>query len=404
MEKEEAREDVRSPAAGDRPRVLIVEDQIGPRESLKLVLSSAYTVIVAENGAEGLEQFEKWSPELVVSDIRMPRMNGIDFMRRLKQRSPDTPFIILTGYGSLETAQEAVRAGAFDYLSKPYDIEHLRQLASRAIASVREKREREEAVAELHAMNRQLEEQMRDLKKQATVGEISTQMVHDLNNPLFVLQGYIHLLEEKIGGGDDERHEEKEYIETIREQIVCCSRLTKGFLNYARNNTEDWSETEINRLVQDTVVLLRLNLEKSHIEIAEDLAEDLPLLSVQYSALQQVIYNLLINALQVLDADGGRLRIETGRTDATVDAGAGVYIAVQDNGPGIPDAYVDKIFASYFTTRQEGTGLGLATCKRIVEEHSGRIEVDTEEGVGSTFYVYLPVSSGACANATPSAG
>ena len=102
--------------------ILIVDDELGPRESLKLILTPTYQVTVARDGLEGLEKFEACTPDLVISDIRMPRLDGIQFLKRIRERNHDIPFILITGCGTVESAQQAVRGGAFDYISKPYNI------------------------------------------------------------------------------------------------------------------------------------------------------------------------------------------------------------------------------------------------------------------------------------------
>ena len=170
-------------------RILVVDDELGPRESLRLILTPAYQVIMAKDGEEALEQFAAQAPDMIISDIRMPRMGGIELLKQVKQRSPSTPFILLTGFGTLESAQEAVRAGAFDYISKPYNVREIREVVARALTEAQKLRDREVTLGRLQEANVKIEQTLRDLGRRAAVGDLSAEIIHDLNNPLFVLHG-----------------------------------------------------------------------------------------------------------------------------------------------------------------------------------------------------------------------
>jgi len=169
--------------------ILIVDDELGPRESLYQVLNPNYKVVMANNGREGLDLFESMAPDMVISDIRMPSMNGIELMKAIHDRSPDTPFVLITGYGTLETAQEALRYGATDYISKPYNIEQIRQLVRKTLTAREKRQNLTNLFGDLQNLNKQLEQQVVDLEKMASIGEISAQLIHDLNNPFCAMLG-----------------------------------------------------------------------------------------------------------------------------------------------------------------------------------------------------------------------
>jgi signal transduction histidine kinase len=381
------------------PTILVVDDELGPRESLKLILTPTYEVITANDGREGVAKFEATKPDMVISDIRMPGLTGIDLMKAVKERSPETPFVLITGYGTLESAQEAVRVGAFDYISKPYNVEEIRRVAAKALAEVSKRRELHKTVQRLQTMNTQLEQQIQELDQKATIGDLSAEMIHDLNNPITVLRGYIALLEDSLGRKTAQPvNEEKEFLAVIKEQIERCVRLTRKFLDYARNQRQTWDRENINDMVQDTLFVLRVRMRQTHIDLKTDFNPLLPQTWVQPTPLQQVFYNLISNAIDAIEAagKGGQIVITTSVCQDTPEAGPPrdyVEVAIADTGPGIPADVQAKLFTPFFTTKPKGkgTGLGLSICRRVADEHQGRIILESAVGKGTCFRVRVPI-------------
>jgi len=377
-------------------KVLIVDDECGPRESLRLILTPSYDVVVAADGQEALQRFDDEHPDMVISDIRMPRMDGIQLLRNVKERSPELPFILLTGFGTLESAQEAVRMGAYDYISKPYDVDDIRRVVSSALDASRKKHEREQALLNLRETNADLERSLQELDQKASIGDLSAEMIHDLNNPICALQGYVELLEctlaEQVGFSASE---EKEFLDVIKQQASRCIELTRRFLDYARAGGDMWSIEDVNTLLQDTLFVFGVRLRALGIRLDAALANDLPEVYVQASQLQQVFYNLITNAVHAMEDVKGN-GVLTVKTELVSDAGASsVRVTVSDTGPGIPEELWDRVFMRFFTTKPEGkgTGLGLPICKRIVQEHGGRLELMPTGGRGASFRFTLPARS-----------
>ena len=381
------------------PTILVVDDELGPRESLKLILTPTYEVITANDGREGLAKFETAQPDMVVSDIRMPNMTGIELMKAIKARSPETPFVLITGYGTLESAQEAVRVGAFDYISKPYNVQEIRKVAAKALEEVSKRREFHQTVARLQSMNSQLEQQICELDQKATLGDLSAEMIHDLNNPITVLRGYIALLEDSLGSKTSHPvGEEKEFLAIIKEQIERCVRLTRKFLDYARNQRQAWDRENLNDILQDTLFVLRVRMRQQHIDLKTDYNPLLPHTWVQPTPLRQVFYNLISNAIDAIEAESTNGRITITSSVCQEPAGAGpardfIEVAIADTGPGIPADVQARLFTPFFTTKPKGkgTGLGLSICRRVVDEHEGRILIESEVGKGTCFRVRIPL-------------
>jgi signal transduction histidine kinase len=379
--------------------ILIVDDELGPREALRQILTPAYRVVTARDGREALERFAAASPDMVISDIRMPGMSGTELMTVLRRRSPETPFVLLTGYATIESAQAAVREGAFDYISKPYHVQDIRDLVARALAVVDSRREQRRALAHLQATNAQLEDEVRDLCQKATLGELSAEIVHDLNNPMSVLCGYVSLLEDSLDR--DSRHasdESREVLVTMKEQIDRCIGLTRRFLDYARSSRQAWDRGNVNALLEDTFFVLRPRMRVLQVELRTTLAADLPATWLQPTPLQQAFFNLTTNALDALAGVPAPrcLSVSTRRCAAgpgPASGGARIEVSFQDNGPGVPEAIRDRVFSPFFTTKPKGkgSGLGLSICRRIVEEHGGTIVLTSEPGRGACFTIAIPV-------------
>jgi len=378
----------------DTAVLLVVDDEFGPRESLRIIFDRMYEVVTAEDGYDALEKMKDIQPTVILSDIRMPQMDGVDLMHEVRRQRPDIPFIIITGCASVESAQEAVRAGAFDYIIKPYNVKDIRAVVQRAVEHVRRQKRSQQMQAELQRMNAELQAQLRNLERQSEVGELSAELVHELNNPLTILQGYVTLLEDSLhrtSGRLDEGA--KQFIEIIRFQIQRCTQLTRNFLNFVRGQQTEWEQVDCNELIRDTLFLLLVKMKAMGIRVEESLDRGIPLILAQKASLQQVIYNLLLNAAQALEGTcGGWVRLET-RMVRLENGAEGVEIVVMDNGPGIPEEIKSRIFDTLFTTKPKGkgTGLGLAICRRVVREHQGTIVVDSRPGEGARFSIRLPI-------------
>jgi len=387
-----------TPDNSNKSKILVVDDEVGPRESLKMILSPDYEVITAENGQVGLNKFDASVPDMAIIDIRMPVMNGVDLMKCIRERSPDTPIVVLTGYGTLESAQEAVRLGAYDYISKPYDVETLRSVVRNALDEMFQKQAQHEKIEQLRTMNSQLEEQVKELDRKSSIGELSAEMVHDLNNPITVLRGYITLLEGTIESDKKTSNDgdPSEFLDVIKEQTERCMRLTRNFLDYARNSKNKWSTGDVNNIIHDSLFVLRVRMRKLGIALQTNLDTELPHIQLQPTPLQQVIYNLVSNAIDAMEEqeNNAMLTVGTGLIESKTeeDAEKDVEITIKDTGPGIAEDVQQKMFEPFFSTKakNKGTGLGLAICKRVVEEHSGILQLESQVGHGTCFRIYIP--------------
>lgn len=232
----------------------------------------------------------------------------------------------------------------------------------------------------------ELEAQVRHSEKLATVGQLATSFAHELKNPIAGINAAMQILEEDFPADTQRR----EIFNEIRHQISRMNKAVDDLLRYARPAVPRLSPTRIQREIERTILLLNPQARKQQVEIVPRVPEDLPELMVDPELIQQVLMNIGINALQAMP-HGGRMEISAQAEQN--EQGHGISIRIQDTGKGIPPAQRPHIFEPFFTTKHTGTGLGLSICSKIMEQHHGTIQVESEEGKGTTFILFLPYSA-----------
>ncbi len=380
------------------PLILVVDDETGPRESLNIILGHKYRINTASNGTDALKEFERNEPDLVISDIRMPGMSGTTLLHEIKSRAPEIPIILITGYANLKSAQEAVRGRAFDYIDKPYDVKEIQNLVEKALSDMEERRKHQRLVQQLQSWNRDLQDQIGELDQKATVADLSAELIHDINNPMTVLKGYINLLEDSLDSrGNAPAGDIEEFLKVVKSQVEKCICLTRNFLDFSRPSGRKWEKVNLNNLIQDTLFVLRVRMTKSGVESRVHLDPELPELWLMPTAIQQSLYNLIANGVDALAEtnEGGTITI-TSQLDKEQSELEGfaetAKVSIRDNGPGIQQERLERIFTPFFTTKEKGkgTGLGLSICKRLVNEHQGQLQVQSQPGQGACFSIILP--------------
>lgn len=233
---------------------------------------------------------------------------------------------------------------------------------------------------------RQVQDQLVHSEKMSTIGQLISEVAHELNNPLTTTVGYADLLARLNRDPEMASH-----LAKIRSEGIRCQAIIRNLLDFARKTRGERAAVDLNDVVRKTLDLRRYQLRIVGIELETDLAENLPSFLADPVRLQQVLLNLVNNAAQAIEEGGGkgRIRVETRHEEAERE----VLIRVTDDGPGIPDALRTQVFEPFFTTKPagKGTGLGLSVCRGIVEEHGGRISVAEAPGGGAEFRIALPL-------------
>jgi two-component system sensor histidine kinase/response regulator len=395
--------------------LLVVDDEEGPRQSIRIVFKEDYTVLMAENGQTAIKIASENPIDAAVLDIRMAGMSGIDVLNALKKIDPATEVVMLTAFETLETARQALRLGACDYLNKPFDIATLRD-------AVRTAMERRSLSLQIRANNNRLKELQEEIQNQKlreelarTRGEIYASIIHDINGPLTIISGFIEVINQRIG---DATHLEGEKLDIIKDrlnritrQVTSCIQISNRYLSFLRGCVSENTPVGVNQILNDLGELLRThtNAQKNTLLI-RPLAGDITA-QINGTDLIQILLNLAINGLQCttephqveirsqqlfapLDLSG----FTEGPQDRVINRDGFHNVApllaliVEDNGPGISPEAMAKIFDPYFTTKPvgQGTGLGLSIVKRLVEQAGGTVHLHSEPGQGTRFTVYLP--------------
>ncbi len=233
---------------------------------------------------------------------------------------------------------------------------------------------------------RNTQQQLVQVAKLGAIGELAASVAHELNNPLAGVLVYTKLLMKKLESGTYEKSEAMSHLREIESAIDYCSDIIRGLLDFARQSTPVMRPLTFTRVIDKAISLAGNQAKKKKIEIIRDESPSLPLVDGDFNQILQVLVNLIVNAVQATE-EGGRLTISTG-----IAGEEWVQIKVRDTGCGISAENLDKLFTPFFTTKQDvkGVGLGLAVSHGIIERHGGRIEVESREGEGSTFTIFLP--------------
>ena len=373
------------------PQVLVIDDEMGPRESLRMLLKPNYQVHTADSVEAGIRILREKQPDAVISDIRMPGTNGIDGLRRIREIDPHVSVIMLTGFGALETAQEALRLGANDYISKPFDAREMRDVISRNVERTRVHRTGEHAATEIKELNNRLLKELAQKERLASLGQASAEFVHDLGNPLTIVWGYVQLLAKKLeeqekSAGTESTTSAKE-LNIIEQNVRLCRELLTMWQSYGSVEASPHKPISVSSIVREVVKGVGSIATNHGVELTAEISEDACTLLGDSTQVTRAIQNVIVNAVQASAEKKGKVAVSCTRKDFYVD------VRVEDTGNGMTSAEIPKIFEPYFTTKQNksGTGLGLYITKKVVEDHNGSIKVDSTPQVGTTFTIRLPL-------------
>jgi two-component system, NtrC family, sensor kinase len=228
-------------------------------------------------------------------------------------------------------------------------------------------------------------------EKLAAIGHLAAGVMHEINNPLATIGACVAAIEGRIGDADPiAQATVREYLQIIDKEVERCTGIVSGLLDFSRPKGRAKQSVALNAVVEDALFLLKHHRRFGQFAVTRELDPRLPHVVANPEQLIQVMMALLLNAVDAMEG-GGRLTVRSGRGRARPDE---VFVDVEDTGPGIPRAEQSKIFEPFYTTKPQGqgTGLGLSICYGIVQEHAGRIEVESQPGEGARFRVVLPVS------------
>jgi len=366
-------------------KILIVDDNVDLASNLQDVFNEeGYGTRVAHDGQTAVALCHDIKPELAIIDFKLPDITGLDLINKLADISSDILYVIITGYASIDSAINAIKQkNIIAYETKPLDTERFLAL----IRQIFERRQAERELKESEEKRRELERKAQQASRLASVGEMASGIAHEINNPLTGVVGFSNLL----GQREDLPVDVKAQLKIINTGANRIADIVKRMLTFARQQKPERKLANINEVIENCLALRKYELETSNIKLMRHFDPELPLTVVDAGQLQDVFMNIIVNAEKAMKQahEGGKLNI---RTETVSDM---IRISITDDGPGIAEENLDKIFNPFFTTREvgEGTGLGLSLSYGIIQEHHGKIYAASELGKGTTFIVELPVIS-----------
>jgi signal transduction histidine kinase len=390
--------------AEKRATVLIIDDEKIILDLTTIILKNrGYTALAAQDAVAGIEIAREARPDLVLLDYMMPGKDGLTTLKELRRELPDTYVIMFTGKGSEEIAVELMKAGASDYILKPFNnqdlterIETVLRIRKMELSNRDLLKERERLMEEIAAWNRELEDRVQEksealqraqaeivqTEKLASLGYLSAGMAHEIRNPLNSITLFLQLL--KSGTEDPEK---LDYFDKIFKEIDRIDGILRKLLEASKRPRFEIKEVSVDRILDATLEMFRPQMELQKIALERDYRRLPPPIQADFTEVEQIFTNLFLNAIHEM-SEGGKLSVQLDHDDHDI------IIRVADTGKGISRAHLANIFDPFFTTRSTGTGMGLAIVLRIVKTYHGKIEVEKSDAHGTTFCVRLPLPAG----------
>lgn len=411
-------------------KILVIDDQTGPRESLRMILKDTYEVRLSEGPIEGLKAAREYQPDVVFLDIKMPEMEGPEVLRRLKEIDPRVEVALVTAFAHIDTAQQAVRYGAIDYIKKPFAVKDILDVAQRAVDRRRE-HQREQSLlqqlqpaaavltghldalggpsvapdqgdiylnlAEAHSS---IETQLTKIGRLNAIGEIAAEVAHDVSNFLTAILLRIEMLLMNLKQSEEVdstmvRDALRDIVQAARDGAEAVQRIS------GISKADPYEPSQV--LDIDTVIADVVNMSVGQFKESRGVRIDVqtsPCAQVYGSpaALRTAIMNIVINARHAIEGPG-QVSIRTYMN------GDSVVIEVADTGIGIPEDMINRITEPFFTTKGEkGSGLGLSVARKVFAQHGGTIQFYSVVGEGTTVTIKLPGITGGKASESSDAG
>lgn len=358
----------------DDPNVLIIDDDVAILDSCSQVfVKEGYKIDTAGDGDTGLQKYKEIMPDVVLVDLKMPGKNGMEVLEELKTIDSNCVSIVITGYGTVESAVEAMKRGAYDFLPKPFTPDELRLIVRRGL-------ERRRFIRETESLRRE---------KQIMQNNFITLVSHELRSPLAAVQQNLMVITDGMVG--ELPGKAQEMLLRMKARIKGLISLIGDWLDLNRVESGElvtqMEIVEIRDVLCEVIELLQPLAEEKKVSLSFAEGAECPPLLGNRETLQMLFTNVIHNGI--------KYNVEGGTVEIILEKEAdGLKIMVEDTGIGIPGENIPLIFEQFYRVKNKkriiGSGLGLSIAKKIVEAHSGTIEVKSEVGKGTIFTIYLP--------------
>jgi signal transduction histidine kinase len=353
----------------ERPNILVVDDEIGPRESLKVILKPYYNVFTVDKPTDAIQILARVPVDLVTLDLKMPGLSGTKVLEKIKQHDPDIEAIIITGYGSMDTAIEGLRLGAFDYISKPFDVNHILALIRRAL------------------QRRQAKMELKNVKS-----EFLANISHELRTPLSVVIGFVSILLDQLMGQLSDQ--QSKILERVYKNSGELLELVDNVLILTSLNAGELSlmeeEFDVGVMFQDCAKRYEKFLQEKTVEVSIDLPPDGVRMTGDRGKTVRVVQNLLHNAIKFTPA--GKITLKARRRPEN----SAVEIEINDTGVGMPEQHIERMLQPFqkmdtsLRRQYSGLGLGLTVARRLTDFLGGSLQIKSKSDHGTEVTLSVP--------------
>ncbi len=363
-------------------KILVADDEKTTRELLARALASkGFTVETALDGADALEKIRRQHFDMLITDLLMPNMIGTELIQKSREILPDLIVIVITAHATLETAIEALKQGAYDYITKPFEPEFIIPVIERGLEKLR-----------LRQKNAELEEITKKLQEVEQIkSDLLDTITHEFSTPIAIIKAYIDMFLDGHFDTSNPRHIES--LRSIRSAVIRLERLVMNLLTLSMGKGKNFELKKEKIFIQDIIsnALSQLNddISKKNINVILNIEAHLPAIEADPTKLSIAALNLIDNAIK-FNKTGGIIRISASQLKSK-----SIGVAISDTGIGIPEEKIEEIYSPFTqvdmssTREHQGTGLGLAVAKTIIEAHGGKITLKSKLGKGSTFIFVL---------------
>jgi len=363
-----------------KKEVLLVDDEAGIRKVLRISLEDGgYRVHTAQDAVKALEIFKKHSPPVVMTDIKMPGMSGIDLLKALKELNPDVEVIMITGHGDINLAIKSLKFEATDFITKPIHDEALDIAMQRAWERLTLKRRLQAYTENLEQLVAEKTRRLVAAERLAAVGETVAGLSHAIKNISGGLSGGSFVLEQGL------ELDNREYLldgwQMLKKNIDKITALSMDLLDYAKADRLHYRACDPNGPLAEVAELIKEKAADLNVALDLDCDESLASITCDPDAVHRCLLNLVTNALEACSDEPDGAETWKVRLQSRATAGWGVEYRISDNCGGIDSQILDKLFNPFFSTKgRTGTGIGLMLTKKIVDKHGGEIDVQSEAG------------------------
>ena len=350
-----------------------------------------YSPLAFERTGEALEALKREMIDAVLTDIKMPELSGIELIGRIHALAPDVPVILMTAFADIETAVTAIKAGAFDFIIKPFEPEYLINSVDKAIRYkrlIQMEREYKKRIEDMNAEILKLNGEMEQLAEERTLSLLSLRVADRIRNPVTVIGGFCRQI---IKRGVDESV--RDLLERVMDECNRLERIVADFDALVREKRVFFKREDLNELVLSTLKPAEARVKEKAVELSVVLSEAPLMFNANRELIKVAINHILNNSIDAAP-EGGRVTVQTQARDDSI------LLSVSDTGKGIPREDMESIFETFYSTKGR-TGMGLSLVKQIVSEHLGDINMESEPDRGTTMRISFPVRWKEDATASP---